>query len=252
MVEPRFLRRDVRDVGRIRAPAGLGRHVPLNEADRQAQRAVDRAHPLRVATRQVVVEGQDVHAAAVERPEGHRQRGRQRLALAGLHLHDAAVGHGQAGHDLLVVQLLADRPAGGLAHEAEDEGQPFASPPGPACAGRGSAASRSSVRAAQSRGRAAHGRLAAASNRRQVVVHRLAAHSREAFTPSNRVANHAVSFRSETRRACPYVQENGTAWRLLEEDEEWGTARRARRGRRRRRQGCGDDLRGHIGPAEIG
>ena len=49
---------------------------------------------------------------------GHH--GRQRLALAGLHLDDVAVVEREAGDDLLVERPLAERAAGGLAGEREE------------------------------------------------------------------------------------------------------------------------------------
>ena len=57
---------------------------------RHAEEAVNLAHPLRVATGQVVVDRDDVDALALERVQIGGQRGDERLAFAGLHLGDAA------------------------------------------------------------------------------------------------------------------------------------------------------------------
>ena len=62
-----------------------------DHADAQAQEAVELAHPVGVALRQVVVDGDDVHALACQRVQVHRQRGDQRLAFAGAHLGDLAL-----------------------------------------------------------------------------------------------------------------------------------------------------------------
>ena len=61
---------------------------------RQAEEAVEPAHPLGVAAREVVVDGDDVHALALERVQVRGERRDQRLAFAGLHLGDACRGAG--------------------------------------------------------------------------------------------------------------------------------------------------------------
>jgi hypothetical protein len=50
-----------------------------------------------------------VHAVAGERVERRRQHRGERLALAGLHLHDPAVVHRQRGDDLDVERPQAER-----------------------------------------------------------------------------------------------------------------------------------------------
>ena len=63
--------RAVRDVGRVGRPLLLvGLHV-LQHADGEAERLVDRAHPVGVAAGQVVVDGDHVDALAGERVEHH-------------------------------------------------------------------------------------------------------------------------------------------------------------------------------------
>ena len=61
----------------------------LDDADRHPEEAVDPAHPLGVASRQVVVDRDDVDALAFERVEVRGQRRDERLAFARLHLGDA-------------------------------------------------------------------------------------------------------------------------------------------------------------------
>ena len=66
----------VRDVGRVGGALLLvGLHV-LQHADGEPEALVDRAHPLRVAAGQVVVDGDDVDALAGERVEHDGQRRR--------------------------------------------------------------------------------------------------------------------------------------------------------------------------------
>ncbi len=84
---------------------------------------VDRPHPLGVAAGQIIVDGDDVHAAAFERARVHRQRRDQRLALAGLHLGDAPLVEHLAAHDLHVEVAHAERALAGLANDGKDLGQ---------------------------------------------------------------------------------------------------------------------------------
>jgi hypothetical protein len=72
------------------------------DADRQAEEVVELAHPLRIAVGQVVVDRDDVHALAGQGIEVHRQRGGERLALAGAHLGDLAVVQRHAAEHLHV------------------------------------------------------------------------------------------------------------------------------------------------------
>ena len=83
----------------------------------------DRAHPLRVAPGQIVVDGDDVDTAAGHRVEDRGQRGHEGLAFAGLHLGDLAlVEHGPA-HELDVEVAHPERPLHRLAAHREDFGQ---------------------------------------------------------------------------------------------------------------------------------
>ena len=72
----------------------------LDDADRHAQERVERTHPLGVALGQVVVDGDDVHAAAEQRVRVDGERRDERLALAGPHLGDLALVQHVTAHDL--------------------------------------------------------------------------------------------------------------------------------------------------------
>ena len=84
---------------------------------------VDRAHPGRVATGQVVVDGHQVHTAPGERIQVDRHGGDQRLALAGLHLGDGALVKRDRAHDLHVERTHARSAPGRLARYREGLGQ---------------------------------------------------------------------------------------------------------------------------------
>ena len=99
------------------------RGAVLQDADREAQRVVDRPHPLRVALGQVVVHGDEVRAVALERIQVERERGDQRFALAGAHFRDFALVQHHSAEQLHVVVAHFDLAAGRLAHRGEGLGQ---------------------------------------------------------------------------------------------------------------------------------
>ena len=119
VVEPELVVRavgDVRPVGR--APLRR-RHVGLDQPDLQPEEPVDAAHPFGIALGEVVVDGDDVHALALERVEVAGERRDEGLALAGLHLRDVALVQRRPAHQLDVEVALADRAAGPLAGDRE-------------------------------------------------------------------------------------------------------------------------------------
>ncbi len=91
----------------------------LDDADRHAEEAVDRAHPLGVAAGQVVVHRDDVDALAVERVQIGGQRGDERLAFAGLHLGDVAAVQHHAADQLHVEVPHVEHAAAGFADDGE-------------------------------------------------------------------------------------------------------------------------------------
>ena len=90
---------------------------------RHAEEAVDAAHPLRVAAGEVVVDGDDVDALALERVQVGGQRRDQRLAFAGLHLGDLALVQHGAADELDVEVPHVEHAAAGLADDGEGLGQ---------------------------------------------------------------------------------------------------------------------------------
>ena len=89
---------------------------------RSPEEVVDRAHPLRVAAREVVVDGDDVDAAPGERVEDGGERRDEGLALARLHLGDLALVEDDATHQLDVEVAHAQRPLHRLAAGGEHVG----------------------------------------------------------------------------------------------------------------------------------
>ena len=90
---------------------------------RHAEEAIDLAHPVRVAAGEIVVDGDDVDALALERVEIDGERRDERLALASLHLGDLAAVERDAADQLDVVMTLAEGPHRGLADRREGFGK---------------------------------------------------------------------------------------------------------------------------------
>ena len=88
IVETEFVVRAIGHVGRVSGAALLVIKVVHNHAHRQAEKAVQFSHPLRVALSQVIIDGHDMDAASAQGVQIHRKSGDQCFALAGLHLRD--------------------------------------------------------------------------------------------------------------------------------------------------------------------
>ncbi len=119
IVETEFVVGAVGDVGGVGLPAFLVLEAMHDHADAHAEERVDLAHPFGVATGQIVVDGDDVHALAGERVEIDGQSGDQRLAFAGAHLGDRALVQHEASDELDVEVALFERAFGRLAHRRE-------------------------------------------------------------------------------------------------------------------------------------
>ncbi len=91
--------------------------------DAHAEECEHRTHPLRVAPGQVVVDGDDMDAAAGHRVEDRGQRRDEGLALAGPHLGDLALVEDGAADELDVEVAHPERPLHGLADHREDLGE---------------------------------------------------------------------------------------------------------------------------------
>ena len=119
VVKAHLVVRAVGDVGRVGLLALGARHVVHDQADAQAEEAVDLAHPLAVAAGEVIVDGDDVHALAGERVEVRRQDGDEGLAFAGLHFGDAALVQHDAADELHAKRLHAQHAPRGLARRGK-------------------------------------------------------------------------------------------------------------------------------------
>ena len=112
-------------VGAVGHVAAVGRaparavHVRQDRAHRDAEQIEHLAHPGGLQLHQVVVDGDDVHAAAGERVEVGGGDAAQGLALAGLHFQDRAAVQDGAAHQLAVVNPFAQPAPRRFAHQGE-------------------------------------------------------------------------------------------------------------------------------------
>ena len=108
-------------VGAVGDVAGVGlaafrwRHLVLDAADGESERAEQRAHPIRVPLGEVVVDGDDMDAESGQGVEIDRQGGDEGLALTGLHFRDHAAVERDAADELdIEVDHLPDHADGPL------------------------------------------------------------------------------------------------------------------------------------------
>jgi hypothetical protein len=115
-------------VGAVGDVAGVGGALfgvlllVADHADGEPEEAVDGAHPVCVALRQVLVDGDHVDTLARQRVEISRERRHQRLALTGAHLGDAAVVQRESADQLHVEVAHLQRAERGFAHHGESFG----------------------------------------------------------------------------------------------------------------------------------
>ena len=119
-VEADLVDRGVGDVALVGGPAFLAGRLRGDPADRQPHRLEQRAHPLRVAAGQVVVDGHDVHVPAGQRVAGGGDRAGERLALTGGHLDHVASQHAQRAQQLNVERPQPRCPLARLAGDRKE------------------------------------------------------------------------------------------------------------------------------------
>ena len=100
VIEAEFAVRAVNNVARILLATVRGSLVVLEHADSEAEELVELAHPLGVASCEVVVHGDDMNAATRKGIEINGESGDEGFALAGGHLGDAAVVEHHAADEL--------------------------------------------------------------------------------------------------------------------------------------------------------
>ncbi len=116
-------------IGAVSDVAGIGLATCLlgevgdDDADRQAEEAVNASHPLRVARSEVIVHRDDVDTLALDRVQIGGERCDKRLALTSAHLGDLATMQHDAANELNVEMPHFEHPDGRLAHGSERFGK---------------------------------------------------------------------------------------------------------------------------------
>ena len=123
IIEAEFVVCPVGDVGAIGGLAIRVGHVVLDRPDRQAEKAVDRAHPFRVPLGQVIIDGDDVDAPSGQGVEVGGEGGDERFSFARLHLGDLALVEDDAADQLDIEVPHPGRPSGSLPDDGESFGQ---------------------------------------------------------------------------------------------------------------------------------
>ena len=122
VVEAELVVGAVGDVGRVGLALLVSRLSGMDHADAHAQGPVDAPHPIGVAPRQVIVDGDHVHALARQCVQVSGQRRDQGLALAGLHLRDLSRVKHRTTDQLHVEVAHLKHPLAGLANHREGLG----------------------------------------------------------------------------------------------------------------------------------
>ena len=119
IVEAKLVVGAVGDVAVVLLLALLIVEAMHDHAGGETEEAIDLAHPFGVALGEIIVDGDDVDAAAGERVEIDRECRDQRLAFAGLHLRNPALVQHHAANKLDVEVALAERALACLAYGGE-------------------------------------------------------------------------------------------------------------------------------------
>ncbi len=113
-IEANLVDRGIGDITVICGPALVRGRVRGDPADRQAHRVQQRAHPLRIAAGQVIVNRHDVHVPAGQRITGGRDRPGKGFALTGGHLDHVSGEHAQRAKQLHIKWSQPGPPLGGF------------------------------------------------------------------------------------------------------------------------------------------
>ena len=113
------------DIARIKEEgthSGVRTHG-LDDADAKAQRVVYRPHPLGTDLGQIVVGRHQMCPSPRQCVQVERERGDERLSLAGLHLCDLVLVQDDAAEQLHIKETQADGAYARFAHEGKSSGQ---------------------------------------------------------------------------------------------------------------------------------
>ena len=119
IIEAQLVVGAVCNIGGVGLPPVIRGHIVNNQTHAQPHKPVDLAHPLRVTLGQIVVDGDDVDALALEGVQIGRQNCNQGFAFAGLHLRDTALVQDDAADQLDPIGPHPQHTPGGLPNRRE-------------------------------------------------------------------------------------------------------------------------------------
>ncbi len=119
-IEARLLRGDIGDIGGVGGSPVVAAHSLGHGRRGETEEPIDRPHPCGVASGQVVVRREHVHAAPGERVERRGQDRNERLSLAGRHLREPPLVERGGGQHLDVERPESKDPRARLSPEREE------------------------------------------------------------------------------------------------------------------------------------
>ena len=119
VVETELVVRSVRDIGRVGSLFHVMLHLRQIDADRQPEEAVQTPHPLSIATGQIIVDGDDMHAVSGQRVQIRRQGCNQCFAFAGSHFGNFSVVQNHATDQLNIEVAHAKCPLACFANDCK-------------------------------------------------------------------------------------------------------------------------------------
>src|SRR5262249_5807797 len=119
VVETVFVVGAVGDVRAVGSAPLVVVEIVHDDTDGEAEAAIKRTHPLRVAAGEIVIDGHDVNAAAGEGIQNSGKSGDQGLAFAGFHFGDFAVVQNTSADELHVEVPHVQEAPPGFAGESE-------------------------------------------------------------------------------------------------------------------------------------
>ena len=111
------------DIAVISLTARIVIHIIQDAADGQTQEAVHLAHPLRVTAGQIVIDGHDMYALALQRVQLSRKQSHLRLAFTCLHFSNTALMQDHTADQLYVEMLGMQYTVRRLTHHRISLGQ---------------------------------------------------------------------------------------------------------------------------------
>ncbi len=117
VVKAEFVVGAIRDIGGVSRLLFVMLHLRQIDAGGQSQPAVQLAHPVSIALRQVIIDGDDMHALPRQGIQVDSERRHERLAFTGAHFSDLAVVQHHTANQLDVeVAHFQHTPAGFATH----------------------------------------------------------------------------------------------------------------------------------------